>query len=157
MRVLTVRQPFASAIVEGFKPVENRTVEWSYRGPLVIHAAAAHHRDVRPVELEAMPAEWLMVGALPTSAVVGMVQMVGAHRGDDDCCPGNVWARRDPGTVHLVFSRPVRFLSPILGVRGGLSLWVPDPLLGVRIRRQVELARAAAAVDNVRELTRDRV
>jgi hypothetical protein len=41
MRALTVRQPWAWAIVHGGKDVENRTrnLAGSYRGPVAIHAA----------------------------------------------------------------------------------------------------------------------
>lgn len=38
MRALSIRQPYAFAIVMGFKPVENRDWRSDYRGPLLIHA-----------------------------------------------------------------------------------------------------------------------
>jgi ASCH domain len=38
MKALSIRQPWAWLIVNGFKPVENRTWESFYRGPLLIHA-----------------------------------------------------------------------------------------------------------------------
>lgn len=40
MRALTVCQPYAEMIAQGgdLKPIENRTWETSYRGPLLIHA-----------------------------------------------------------------------------------------------------------------------
>ena len=43
MRVLTVRQPWAWAIVHGGKDIENRTrnVAGAYRGPVAIHAGLA--------------------------------------------------------------------------------------------------------------------
>lgn len=41
MKALTIRQPWASLIMAGTKRVENRTWSTNYRGPLVIHAAAA--------------------------------------------------------------------------------------------------------------------
>lgn len=39
MKVLTVRQPWAWAILHGGKDVENRNWSTEYRGPLAIHAA----------------------------------------------------------------------------------------------------------------------
>jgi len=39
LRVLTVRQPWAGAIVHLGKDVENRPQRWAYRGPVLIHAA----------------------------------------------------------------------------------------------------------------------
>jgi ASCH domain len=38
VKALSIRQPWAWLIVNGFKPVENRTWESFYRGPLLIHA-----------------------------------------------------------------------------------------------------------------------
>lgn len=41
VRALTVKQPWAWAIMYGGKTIENRTAAWSYRGPLLIHAGSA--------------------------------------------------------------------------------------------------------------------
>ena len=38
IKVIAVRQPWAWLIVNGHKPVENRTWKTAYRGPLYIHA-----------------------------------------------------------------------------------------------------------------------
>ncbi len=38
MKALSIRQPWASMIILGQKPVENRNWKASYRGPLLIHA-----------------------------------------------------------------------------------------------------------------------
>lgn len=38
MYALTIKQPWASAIMAGLKRVENRTWRTDYRGPLAIHA-----------------------------------------------------------------------------------------------------------------------
>lgn len=38
MKALSIQQPWAWFIVNGFKPVENRTWATKYRGPLLIHA-----------------------------------------------------------------------------------------------------------------------
>lgn len=47
MKVLTVRQPWAAAIIHGGKDVENRTrnLAGSYRGPVAIHAGLAYDED----------------------------------------------------------------------------------------------------------------
>ena len=43
MRILTVRQPWAWAIIHGGKDVENRVrnIAGDYHGPIAIHAAKA--------------------------------------------------------------------------------------------------------------------
>lgn len=45
MKVLSVRQPYAYAIVCGAKPVENRTWPTPFRGEVLIHAALREERD----------------------------------------------------------------------------------------------------------------
>ena len=41
MKAISIKQPWASLIVEGIKPIENRTMLWKHRGPLAIHASKA--------------------------------------------------------------------------------------------------------------------
>lgn len=38
MKAITISQPYASLIADGFKFIENRTWPTSYRGPIAIHA-----------------------------------------------------------------------------------------------------------------------
>lgn len=47
MRILTVRQPWAWAIIHGGKDVENRVrnIAGGYRGPVAIHAGLAYDKD----------------------------------------------------------------------------------------------------------------
>lgn len=45
MKTLSIRQPWASMIINGFKPVENRPWRATYKGPLLIHAAKAWDGD----------------------------------------------------------------------------------------------------------------
>lgn len=41
MKALSIRQPWAWLIVNGFKDIENRSWRTKYRGPVLIHASAA--------------------------------------------------------------------------------------------------------------------
>jgi len=45
LRVVTIRQPWASLIVAGTKDVENRSWRTNYRGRLGIHAGSGVDRD----------------------------------------------------------------------------------------------------------------
>jgi hypothetical protein len=45
MKALSIRQPWAWAIIAGHKKYENRIWETSYRGPLLIHAGRAFYED----------------------------------------------------------------------------------------------------------------
>lgn len=44
MKALTIKQPFASLIAEGYKEYEFRTWKTKYRGPLLIHAGKSVDR-----------------------------------------------------------------------------------------------------------------
>lgn len=45
MKALSIRQPWAWLIVNGFKDIENRTWTCSQRGEILIHASAGMTRD----------------------------------------------------------------------------------------------------------------
>ena len=57
MRVLSIRQPYASRIIEGRKTIELRSWNTSFRGRFYIHASGKHP-------------------TLPTSAIVGTVELI---------------------------------------------------------------------------------
>lgn len=153
MRVLTVQQPWAWAIVHGGKDIENRTQEWSYRGPLAIHAGARiSDRGLETVP-EIVAAERgtsptlvadAMHHALATRAIVGVVDLVDAHVAEEGCCE-SWWAessyaehggrtRRD--FVHLVLENPSALATPIPAT-GRLGLWHPGADLEAAIREQM--------------------
>ncbi|MDP2359024.1 MAG: ASCH domain-containing protein [Beijerinckiaceae bacterium] len=44
MKIISIRQPWASLIVSGVKDVENRTWSTRYRGPVLIHASQSADR-----------------------------------------------------------------------------------------------------------------
>lgn len=71
LRVLTVRQPHASAIVLGHKDVENR----SRRFPLPFDTMIAIHAGKAPSPIElAVPIE--LPDELPTGVIIGTVRVV---------------------------------------------------------------------------------
>lgn len=45
MKTLSIRQPYAFAIVFGYKPVENRDWKHSFRGRALIHAGLREEKD----------------------------------------------------------------------------------------------------------------
>ena len=144
MRALTVRQPWAWAIVHGGKDVENRTrnVAGSYRGPVAIHAglavaeagmesplvlAAAREVDPeQPPVIHAFRRGWRRAEAAVGGAFIGVVDLVGV------CLPGacpdadgatcSPWCI--PGHHHLWLSNPRPLPEPI-PYRGNLGLWTP--------------------------------
>lgn len=138
LRAISVRQPWAAAIVTGLKTVENRTrnIVGSHRGLLLIHAS----KQVDPVGVEALEdvvfhssrgSEQISMDSLETGALVGAVHLVGVHHQDSvECTPAvrsmaflpmcSDWAEAD--CYHLELRNAQRFQTPI-PARGQLGLW----------------------------------
>ena len=114
MKVLTVRQPWASAIVQGLKDVENRTWPTKYRGELLIHAGSA-----KPSK-ELIATYEQLYGALPEDmvygAIVGKVTVNGCVVDSD-----SHWAFENHW--HWELSDAVE-IEPF-PCSGQLSLWTP--------------------------------
>ncbi len=137
MKALTIRQPFASLIVDGYKTVENRTWKTAYKGPLAIHAAAskpdpvvmalvkdhfwkwwfANHRSDATEGL----IWWIQTfednNEPPRGAIVGQVELVdGTNRVGMD----HPWALMDH--YHWLLEKPESYNEPI-EAKGKLGLW----------------------------------
>ena len=134
MKILSVRQPWAYLIVAGYKPVENRTWNTCYRGPLLIHASQAMEENDFPVQREWIKTlnQYLIAGDespivipedLPRGAIVGAatlshVDCGNGYQGDGLAC-SSPWFE-GPYGFHMADA--VEFAEPIpwrgqLGIR----------------------------------------
>ena len=135
LRCLTVKQPFASLICWGVKPIENRTQKTNIRGTVLIHAGAQWYKDENEfgskadakdnatcvltldqmLELERGQFDLLSNNQLPLSAIIGEVEII-------DCVQNHpsVWAI--PGYWHWVLDNAVMYPEPI-PCKGALSFW----------------------------------
>ncbi len=133
MKALTINQPWAWMIVNGFKRVENRSwrPDGSYRGPLAIHAGKgrAGMRRCNEAALRAI------VPALPATdefvfgAVLGVVDLV-------DCVSVAEWLAPNPdepfakGPYCWVVANPRVLVRPV-PYRGEQRLFeIPDAIAG---------------------------
>jgi len=115
MKALTVCQPWAWAIIQGIKRVENRTWRTKHRGPLVIHAGLSTK----------WLAEW--VGTLPDGTPIPEGLQYGAVLGEVDVvdCVPVAEAPASPfafGPWCWLLENP-RPLETPLKWRGGQMLW----------------------------------
>lgn len=139
IRVVTVKQPYASLIVRGGKDVENRVrnIAGQYRGPVAIHAGLGHVPGIiSPTELRS-----LHDGAeAPRGAIIGVVDLIGAHRAFGDN-PGGLnlcghdgqcsrWAL--PQHWHLELTRPRALVEPV-PFTGALGLRRLDDATAARV------------------------
>ena len=143
MKVLSVKQPWASLIFHG-KDIENRTWYTKYRGEVLIHASAKsagipselltndQFESLRFHPESDLSLTELMSGRYITSAIIGKVTIV-------DCVINHpsIWAEKTKPIdfdEHLfpiyhkpiynwVLENPVLFDEPILNVKGKLNLW----------------------------------
>lgn len=103
--LLTVRQPWASAIVQGIKDIENRVWTTDYRGRLWIHAARATARRESDAWAEerglAVPPE-----PLPRGVILGHVELVDIVRDAD-----SPWAL--PHHYHWILRAPRLLVRPV--------------------------------------------
>ena len=145
MRILTVRQPWAWAIIHGGKDVENRTrgIAGYYRGPVAIHAAAsatatlteADERLLLDHDVDGKVDGWMGGEPIEGGVILGVVDLVDVHHADDSNCaapaplhravdghwerPCSLWA--EPDAYHLVLESPRALAEPI-PCRGALGL-----------------------------------
>ena len=124
MKALSVRQPWATLLVEGRKTIEVRSWATDYRGPLVICASSAPknvfwHDQVDNVHR-----------LMHAGCIIGIVDLIDCRpmtEGDDDASCGNYVAGAWAWVV-----RPVSYCRPD-PIVGRLNLFdVPDDAL-VRI------------------------
>lgn len=119
VKVLTVKQPWASLIVQGLKDIENRTWKTYFRGRVFIHASLKPVKegwealtDKQRLELPAEPE----MNRLSYGSIIGSVEIV-------DCVMNHpsVWAEQ--GVYHWVLANPILFDKSIENVKGRLGLW----------------------------------
>ena len=119
MKALSIRQPWAWAILHAGKDVENRTWGTCYRGLLLLHASKTVDLDSVRYLIEC---GYDLPDPLVTGALVGTVRLIG-------CFPSQSgWA--EDGQYHWQLADPRPFLAPIPW-RGALRLFdVPDEVVG---------------------------
>lgn len=120
MKVLSIRQPWASLIIHCGKNIENRTWRTSHRGPLLIHASRncsrAEYEEARQLIaernihlLEPMP--WFT--NLPLGCIVGRVELLDCEQHHD-----SPWFVGPNGYV-LASAKPL----PHIKLKGKLGLF----------------------------------
>jgi hypothetical protein len=123
-RVITVRQPFATLIVLGFKTEEFRHYATKHRGRLLIHAGQGKpHTDwdtpriVNKALKAIQAAGFETIQDLPLGYIIGAVDVVGVKDYDDGGVYPFGWVLKSP----KVFKHAIRAKG-----LGQLSMWSYD-------------------------------
>jgi len=121
LRCLSIRQPWATAILELGKDVENRSWGTAYRGLLVIHASAKSEGLARNLFAEILPKAVcanLSDDDFTLGAILGVVDLVDCtDESDSD------WADWESAWYWIV-KNPRKLERPI-PCKGRLGLWAP--------------------------------
>lgn len=78
MKALSIRQPWAWAIIAGHKRIENRSWQTAYRGPLLIHAGGRMSAsDLDALRVRALDEGFVMPRAadLKLGGIIGQVAL----------------------------------------------------------------------------------
>ena len=138
MRILTVRQPWAWAIIHGGKDIENRVrnIAGDYRGPVAIHVAKQHEPTQAAEAVKQITGQrpQTMKNFLPVDGghIIGLVDLVDVHNCSKitGCIDSNEhsdmrriicspWA--EVHGTHMVLANPRPLAKPI-PYRGALGL-----------------------------------
>lgn len=123
VRALSIRPPWSEWLVDGIKPIENRSWRTHWRGTLAIHAsttidhqgfacgaARGHQLDVDDVARDA-------------GEFIGAVDLVDVHRAGSDHCDQRCADWGDPDCWHWMCTNARRITS--IEARGQLRLFTP--------------------------------
>lgn len=137
MLALTLYQPYATLIVQGYKTIETRSWGTTYRGPLTIHASR-NKRDMRhiPRLLAAAGLDTLRL-EYPISALLGTMELVNCL--PTDAIDYDALPQQEKALGHFgwgryawMLSQPVAYPEPI-PMRGARGLWTVSTDLAGRI------------------------
>ena len=80
MKCISIRQPWAWAIISGLKTIENRSWLTRHRGPLAIHVGLSRAEYRLGLDFDRLTPRLPPAGKLTFGAIVGVVRVV-------DCVP----------------------------------------------------------------------
>jgi len=132
MKALSIKQPWASLIANGFKDIENRTWKTNFRGKIYIHAPNSPS-FTGAYRLNLPEGFWMGLSEIERnivllssrrSAIIGEVEIV-------DCINDSksIWAMENHW--HWVLKNAELYKDPILNVKGKLSFWEFENTIGI--------------------------
>lgn len=126
MKVLTIKQPWATLIMQGNKRYEFRSWQTKYRGELLIHAGKGIDKEAMKRLAKYIPKD------MPTGKILGKVKLVDCIRCDDDfkekCLKENkeVYAKSTFVEKFAWKLENVEVFDEPIEAKGKLSLWEYD-------------------------------
>ena len=133
MKAITLRQPWAWAIINAGKDIENRNWKTHLRGRVAIHAATGMTRGEYDWTCEYIRAvdRRIKIPAyeeLERGAIIGSVEIVDCVQDSD-----SPWFM---GKYGFILARPRRLGEPV-PCKGALSFWNIPQNIGARIKKAI--------------------
>ena len=123
MKVITIKQPWATLIVEGYKRFEFRSWKTNYRGDILIHAGKGIDKEAMECLKKYLPDE------IPLGKIIGKATLIDCIPMSKDFADMLAKENNDIYTTHS-FSRNYGFklenvekLDNPIEIRGQLGLW----------------------------------
>lgn len=123
MKVLTIKQPWATLIMQGYKRFEFRSWQTKYRGDLLIHAGKGIDKEATKRLAKYIPKD------LPAGKILGKVKLVNCIKCDDNfkekCLKENkdIYAKSTFIEKYAWQLENVEVLNKPIEAKGKLSLW----------------------------------
>lgn len=123
MKVLTIRQPWATLIIQGYKRFEFRSWQTKYRGELLIHAGKGIDKEAMNRLKNYLPDE------LPLGKILGKVELVDCIKCDENfkkmCLKENkdIYAKSTFEERFAWQLTNVEVFDEQIDAKGHLSLW----------------------------------
>lgn len=125
MRVITLKQPWASLVANGYKIYEFRPMNYSYRGKILIHAG-------KGIDSEAMERVEKLNLDYPSSRIVAEVEIEDVFKVDDEfnkyinglnfCVYGN----KDNRTGYVWKLKNIKKIDSDVSISGKQGIWYID-------------------------------
>ena len=123
MKVLTIKQPWATLIMQGYKRFEFRSWQTKYRGDLLIHAGKGIDKEATKRLAKYIPKD------LPAGKILGKVKLVNCIKCDDNfkekCLKENkdIYAKSTFIEKYAWQLENVEVFNKPIEAKGKLSLW----------------------------------
>jgi hypothetical protein len=115
MKVLTIKNPWAGAILFLGKDVENRTWRTNYRGRMLIHSSRMQDTNAYHGIFGKMFQDPAFADRLRFGYIIGSVDLL-------DCVQNAESRWAEQGVWHWRLKNPIVFTNPI-AIQGSLGLW----------------------------------
>ena len=123
MKVLTIKQPYASMIINKYKTYEFRTWKTNYRGKLLIHAGGTIDKD------DMKYFNYLNINDYPTKCIIGECELVDCILVDGDFnnylynIDNKVYGRHSRVGLYAWKLDNIKIYNKRINISGKLGLW----------------------------------